>query len=302
MSSTPDPKMQYPVAWVQLGLITPDGEPTDRAVELGCATGKRHIEWYSKQVKAGHLYPDGSPGPNSRHERQRRERIEAFEAMARELAKKQNLPEDGPSREAKAVRLPTPEETRQRRADAMISFPSLAVSKLSIHTNIFDRDAEDLYQSAKNGALSALIGTTGTGKTTLATAIARRYMLEHNEMAIYTTAGVLFDTIAHECTGYGAAFSIDQWIRDHTQKCGLLVIDELDKFAALKGTNDTSRERKSWFCELIDRRYSSVSRPTLLIGNFTIEEWQAVVPRSIRDRIREGGCAINRTGKSYRGD
>ncbi len=71
---------------------------------------------------------------------------------------------------------------------------------------------------------------------------------------------------------------------DSLAYAGLLVIDEFQERGESEWENRI-------ICNLLDKRYAT-RRPTILIGNYTVDEMKAALSPSVKDRMREGGRAF----------
>lgn len=155
------------------------------------------------------------------------------------------------------------------------------------------------------GAIVALIGKRGTGKTTIAAQLALdRLRWERAQRA--TRPGLIVTFLYKKTTGLVGRFkplyanfgAINQEALEESRGrlCGretdVLVIDELHDLSELA-------VREALLIDMIDRRYAA-RRDTLIISNQTPEEFERETPASIRSRIREHGLIIPCEWQSWR--
>ena len=154
--------------------------------------------------------------------------------------------------------------------------------------------AEHWPERRAAGSCLVLCGTTGTGKTHLATGLMRQIISQHDRVTIqYATVSAMFRAIK-ESWGKKAERSEREVLADYTRP-DLLVLDE----AGVQFGSDT--ERQLMF-EVLNDRYESL-RPTLLISNLTLAELNEMVGQRVIDRMREnGGKVIICDWKSHRGE
>jgi len=124
----------------------------------------------------------------------------------------------------------------------------------------------------------AVIGPVGTGKTHLASALAKEYCLRRN--ALYTTAYAMSQRVMADRNA------------SHFTKYSLLIIDEIGR------TFDTEAEKSRLF-DIINNRYENL-KPTIVVGNATLDEVKKSVGPAIWDRLKENMTAITLAGKSRR--
>jgi DNA replication protein DnaC len=147
-----------------------------------------------------------------------------------------------------------------------------------------------LEKFGQRGALLALIGPQGTGKTVMATGLASRHRLWGS--VVYTTLRAL--SLRMEKALRREAEGESRWdIYRELTECGLLVIDECGK-----GT-DTPAELLL-IVEIIDARYRE-ERRTVLVSNHGDDPWtregalevfSAWAGASLVDRLMESGGPI----------
>ena len=155
-----------------------------------------------------------------------------------------------------------------------------------------------------NGAIVALCGTRGVGKTTIAAQIAvqQAWMNVDNMREGYTPRTVsyrkLSDLIAQFKSLYAAYGSINEegliearkWICAGIE---VLVIDEIHECPDVK-------QRDALLTDIIDRRYAA-KRDTILISNQTPEEFNEQTNSSILSRLSEHGKIFACRWESFRG-
>ena len=142
------------------------------------------------------------------------------------------------------------------------------------------------YISNRRGAIVALVGPRGTGKTQMATELARRFI------PIWIAKG--FQRQARYCRVMDFFMAIKE---SYGEKGGtesdaffpfiqprLLVLDEVQV------RNGTGWEDNS-LTYLLDRRYGE-QRSTILISNLSVDSFEKSIGDSILSRMKESGAVI----------
>ena len=133
------------------------------------------------------------------------------------------------------------------------------------------------------------IGKNGTGKNHLASGIVRKAVQEHGKTALITKVRRLDRTIKEAWRKDGLE---SEAIKSFSAP-DLLVIDEV-------GLQRGSETEILHLAEIIDDRYEA-KKPTILCGNVSWPELQALIGDRAADRFREGGKIVVFDWESYRG-
>lgn len=144
--------------------------------------------------------------------------------------------------------------------------------------------------SGANPSIVAICGECGTGKTLLGVAL-MKLRTESLKSARYVKAMQFFGAIKeayHQTSQHKPSEVIASY-----RKPSLLVIDEFGK------RGETEWENNQIF-NLIDDRYSDITKTTVLISNQTEEEFRKSVGASILSRMAQSGGMINCTWPSLR--
>lgn len=157
--------------------------------------------------------------------------------------------------------------------------------------------AENFAETLDAGRCLIFTGTTGTGKTHLATAIANR-AIQQGHTAIFASVREIVGAVKN--TWRKGVDKTEQEAMEPYVACDLLVIDEVGvQF-------DTDAERLIMF-DVINRRYENV-RPMILISNLPIDAQsgepsvRSVLGDRVLDRLREnGGKLVKFNWESHRG-
>lgn len=143
----------------------------------------------------------------------------------------------------------------------------------------------------ETGGIALLFGKRGTGKTRMAREIAATAALAARaDGPLYKTAMELFIDLK---ASYAKESKItEREVMAEMKGASLLVIDELQE----RGESDFENQKLT---HIVDARYA-MEMPTILIANYTREEFAASVSPSILDRIRENGIGVFFDWPSYR--
>jgi Cdc6-like AAA superfamily ATPase len=146
-----------------------------------------------------------------------------------------------------------------------------------------------------SGSIFILTGTRGTGKTQIATAVARSVCESANRdqrrvLAEYSVLGEVFTEI--KGTFKSGADASEDAIVGKLSRVRLLVLDECQE---ITGTDWQNRI----FTLLVDARYRS-NLDTILITNATQTDFLASAGESVADRIAECGYLIECDWPSFR--
>lgn len=133
-----------------------------------------------------------------------------------------------------------------------------------------------------------LLGKPGTGKNHIASGIIHE-VIGKNKTALMTTAMKIVRAIKDSWRNNDV--NEEEIINSYT-KPHLLVIDEI-------GVQFGSDTEKLYISEIINDRYEAM-RPTIIIGNMTLEEVNLQVGERVIDRFREGGKVVIFDWLSYR--
>jgi DNA replication protein DnaC len=142
--------------------------------------------------------------------------------------------------------------------------------------------------AVRSGAIIALIGNRGTGKTRLAAEAARNFAPAHSS---YTTAMGLFLRI-RATFGKKKGGESEDSIVNELSKSPLLVLDEVQE------RGNTPWEDRL-LTHILDRRYGAML-PTVVIANLTESALIECLGDSIVSRLEEGGGILEITGPSHR--
>lgn len=155
------------------------------------------------------------------------------------------------------------------------------------------RYAQDFTEHFDAGRSLILCGRTGTGKTHLACALARRIALEHRHRCRYTTAYHIVrdikDTYGREAERTEKAV-VREFVEPH-----LLVVDEV-------GVQYGTDTEKLLLFEVLNGRYEDL-KPTIVISNLEPTGIGEYLGDRVMDRLREndGGILVF-DWKSNRGE
>jgi DNA replication protein DnaC len=136
-----------------------------------------------------------------------------------------------------------------------------------------------------------LIGTPGTGKTHLASAMVRAFIEQRDLIALYTTPRDLVRSI--RATWSRGTEEREDEVIDRFVSAGVMVLDEVGV------SHGTDNELAQLF-DVIDKRYA-LRRPVVLVSNLTVKEIRTALGDRLYDRMREGAKVIKFTWPSHRG-
>lgn len=146
---------------------------------------------------------------------------------------------------------------------------------------------EKLLEILKTGGAVAIIGKRGTGKTRLSCEVLRDGAPHEGR---YTTAmGIFLDLRNSFRSTEGPS---EAQVIERLSSATLLIIDEIQE------RGNTEWEDRI-LTHILDKRYGAM-RPTLLIGNLTVQELKDTLGTSITSRLNETGAIMEITGPSYR--
>lgn len=172
---------------------------------------------------------------------------------------------------------------------AQAGYPPRAIRALSNFHGPGSTKAAELLPLAMRDGLLVLIGPTGRGKTVIATWLAAKRTEKGKSAGKFITTYALFARMK-QCWGKNedSELVLTGW-----KKTGFLVIDEAQ-------TRGDSPWENAVLDELINHRYAH-ELPTILIGNFDLENAQKSLGPRIMDRANECGGIVNCDWPSYRG-
>ena len=133
------------------------------------------------------------------------------------------------------------------------------------------------------------IGNKGTGKNHLASAIVKEAIAKHQKTALFTTAIKVIRRIKKTWSTH----EDEEKIIQSFVTPDLLVIDEI-------GVQFGSATETLYLTEIINDRYNWM-KPTILIGNVTMDEMEKIVGDRAIDRFRESGQVLIFDWNSFRG-
>lgn len=167
--------------------------------------------------------------------------------------------------------------------------PARHASAQVCHDGEWGQTFELFRKRLNTGALMALTGTRGSGKTQLAVEL-MRYTTNQLKTARFTSAIGFFMQI--KATYRKDATQTEADVLQDFTKPSLLVIDEVGK------RSDSEWENNLLF-ELLNRRYNAI-KDTVLIDNRTKAEFIAAIGESLASRMMEGGGIKECNWKSFR--
>ena len=146
-----------------------------------------------------------------------------------------------------------------------------------------------IKKNIQTGAIFAIVGTRGAGKTQIGASLIGYITLELDRTAAYRKAFDIFLRIREAMNDRNDSerAAVHEFVKRY-----FLVID------AYEVRSESSFENRS-LDHIIDLRYDAL-RPTLIISNDTPESFSKSVGLSIMDRIKETGGIIEMNFKSFR--
>ena len=143
-----------------------------------------------------------------------------------------------------------------------------------------------------DGANPILVGPNGIGKSMIARNVAHRALLEGHTVR-FTTASAMLGDLAAQDGASGLRRRIAQYVRPR-----LLAVDEV-------GYLSYGNRHADLLFEVVTRRYTEGSKPTLVTTNKAFSEWAEVFPNAtcvvtLVDRLVHRSEIISIEGESYR--
>lgn len=151
--------------------------------------------------------------------------------------------------------------------------------------------ATNWQQTSAQGANLIMTGSTGNGKTHLASVLCKQIAAENAVQPLYTTVSAMLRYIRgsfRKGCEYDESAAMQRYCT-----ADLLVIDEV-------GVKLSSEYDKSTLFELIDIRYQE-SLPTIVISNLSIGEIEEHIDARLVDRLSENGTLMVFDWESHRG-
>lgn len=148
----------------------------------------------------------------------------------------------------------------------------------------------ETFASDFRGMGLLFLGNSGTGKNHLAAAIINK-IIRDGKTALMLKAIKLFRAVKESWDK--KATTSESQIIDSCVAPDLLVIDEV-------GVQVGSDTEMRIISEIIDDRYENY-KPSILIGNITIDELKDLVGTRVVERFKEGGRVVVFNWESYRG-
>lgn len=125
-----------------------------------------------------------------------------------------------------------------------------------------------------------LIGQIGAGKTHLSSAIGNEFLRTGRSVSYLTVVGF----IRHLRSTWHSKSESEEQVFNKIVKTDLLILDEI-------GVQVGSSSELAMVTSLLDGRYAA-RKPTILIGNLTIQELTAVLGERILDRFKQGSKVL----------
>lgn len=151
---------------------------------------------------------------------------------------------------------------------------------------------ERFPELAKQGSSMILSGNVGTGKTHLATAVAKGVIKRHQLPSKYTSVSQVMRRIR---SSYNAerGEETEAEIIEKLVRVPLLVIDEV-------GVQLGSNHEYTMLFDILNGRYSEL-QPTVVVSNLGVKELAGAIGERLVDRLRENGAVLIFDWGSYRG-
>ncbi|HHO82052.1 MAG TPA: AAA family ATPase [Halothiobacillus sp.] len=142
--------------------------------------------------------------------------------------------------------------------------------------------AKRFHEMMAAGTCLIMVGSPGTGKTHLASAIAQSVIIDGRSVVHFTTAGRL---LRHVKSTYGrdSAQTEEQAIRSYLAP-DLLIVDEV---GVQRGTD----AERFILTEVLGLRYEYM-KPVIVIGNCTEDELRSHLGDRLYSRLQEGGGSV----------
>jgi Cdc6-like AAA superfamily ATPase len=182
----------------------------------------------------------------------------------------------------------------------LIDFPTIYASQPEPTGAEWTTRFNAMKPKAEKGGILVFHGNRGTGKTRMAYEIAKACIFpgavtqgKHNrdpDPAVYRTAMMIFMELRSTFKPTSSESEIDymNWYQD----AALLVIDEIQE------RGETAYEDQK-LTAIIDSRYRT-GKTTILIGNYSKDDFVKSVSPSILSRIQESGGTVNFNWDSFR--
>ncbi|PUB87047.1 MAG: ATP-binding protein [gamma proteobacterium symbiont of Ctena orbiculata] len=150
----------------------------------------------------------------------------------------------------------------------------------------------DQFRAMKgNGVCMILTGSPGTGKTHLAVSVLRN-VIDSGNTGLFVSVSEMLRKIRN--TYAKGSKQTEEEAFSMFVKPTLLVLDEVGVAIG------DEEKRKAMVFDVLNARYNAL-RPTIIIGNLTVEEMQSYLGERVWDRLMEGGSPVVAfTGESYR--
>lgn len=162
----------------------------------------------------------------------------------------------------------------------------------------------------RKGAIVALVGPRGTGKTSIATHIVRELYLEDHQSIYDKCEGRREAILRRHCRYFKLSEIVGRLkplyadfgttetaklesFRDDMVKEDLLILDELSE------PTSEPKFKDPILTDIIDRRYAEL-RDTILISNETPEQFQKNINPSVLSRMNESGGILPCEWRSFR--
>lgn len=134
------------------------------------------------------------------------------------------------------------------------------------------------------------IGGPGTGKNHLASALIKKFVMEDKGTALMTEAIKVIRAIKES---WRSSDKTETQVMRHFMEPDLLVVDEV-------GVQFGTETERMFLTEIINDRYNYM-KPTILIGNLTLDEMKLAIGERALERFKEGGKVVAFNWSSHRG-